>query len=156
MSDKSRLLPIIGFDPGISGAYAVLGHDGELTDDFPVMNGEIHAPELARIVRLHRPRFAVVEHVHSMPKQGVASTFKFGRADGVLYGVLAALEVPTIKVGSHQWKRFFHLTGKPKDASRALAIKLYPSIANLNFKKHHGRADALLLARYLYETERFT
>jgi crossover junction endodeoxyribonuclease RuvC len=51
------------------------------------------------------------------------------------------------------WKRHAGLIGKEKDASRELAARLYPQ-ATLNLKKHHGRADALLLARYGWDRHR--
>jgi crossover junction endodeoxyribonuclease RuvC len=112
------------------------------------MGGRINAAEMARVIRALGPDLAIVELVHSMPKQGVASTFKFGTAFGTIIGVLAALEVPTHFVSPHVWKGFHRLNGKDKDAARALAIDFYPSLPGLNLKKHHGRADALLLAVY--------
>jgi len=87
-----------------------------------------------------------------MPKQGVASTFKFGRSYGTILGVLGALSIPTIRVRPQVWKHHFGLLRQPKDASRALAQRLYPDLQGLNLVKHHGRADALLLARFLLES----
>jgi hypothetical protein len=49
------------------------------------------------------------------------------------------------------WKRHFKL-GSDKEFSRALAVRLYPS-APLNLKKHADRAEALLMARWFYETQ---
>ena len=149
------LLPVMGFDPGLTGAFAIIAHDGVLLQDYPVMNKEIHAPELARLIRTHRPRHAIIEIVGSMPKQGVASTFTFGRAYGTVLGILGALEIPCTRTSPSQWKKFFHLTGKPKDAARALAVRLYPGVTDLSRKMDHNRADALLLARYLIETRKF-
>jgi Holliday junction resolvasome RuvABC endonuclease subunit len=153
---QDDLPPIIAFDPGVTGAFAVLDHDGATTIDIPVMHKEIIAPELARLVRLYSPKHAVIELVHSMPKQGVASTFTFARAYGTILGILAALEIPTLKTAPTQWKGFFRLNGKHKDAARSLAISLYPNLSEkLARKLDHNRADALLMARYLQETRRF-
>jgi len=156
MTPPPQPLPIIGFDPGITGAVAVLDlFDDVSLHDLPQANGELDPAALARLLLQfseHSHPRAIIENVHSMPKQGVASTFKFGRAYGTLLGVLGALQIPTTRVSPHTWKRHFNLLGKPKDASRALAQRLYPQLTTLNLKKHHGRADALLLARFLLET----
>jgi hypothetical protein len=42
--------------------------------------------------------------------------------------------------------------GTTKDSSVQRAVQLYPDAgAHLTLKKHHGRAEALLLARYFYD-----
>jgi crossover junction endodeoxyribonuclease RuvC len=42
------------------------------------------------------------------------------------------------------------LIGKDKDASRIIAVQLFPQMAmELKLKKYNGRAEALLLAEYL-------
>jgi hypothetical protein len=146
-------LPIAAFDPGLSGALAILGDFDEIhLHDFPQVNSELDPSALARLLRSYAPRRAIVEHVHSMPKQGVASTFKFGRSYGTILGVLGALSIPTTRVRPQTWKHHFGLLRQPKEASRALAVRLYPDLDGLHLKKHHGRADALLLARFLLES----
>jgi hypothetical protein len=54
------------------------------------------------------------------------------------------------------WKRAMKLVGKGKDTSRHKAMKLFPG-ADLRLKKHHDRAEALLMGEYLRrrEKERF-
>lgn len=40
--------------------------------------------------------------------------------------------------------------GKDKDGSRLVAMRLFPEASDrLHLKKHHGRADALLIAEFL-------
>lgn len=46
------------------------------------------------------------------------------------------------------WKKSFKLTGKDKESSRHLALKLFPKAA-ITRKGDHDRAEALLLAEYL-------
>src|SRR5207253_1693340 len=87
-----------------------------------------------------------VEDVHAMPKQGVVSSFGFGRSVGVVHGVLAALGYPSTRIAPEVWKRQMNLIGAVKDASRTRALKYFPR-APLDLKKHDGRAEALLLAR---------
>ena len=89
---------------------------------------------------------AVTENVNSMPGQGVASMFAMGKSYGILLGVLATLSIATHTVSPGKWKKFYAL-GKEKDQSRELAQRMWPD-APLNLKKHHNRAESLLLAKY--------
>ena len=157
---------IIGCDPGQSGCLAMLA-DGEPAGfiDMPTMprkaggfevNGAALAAKLRGELMNHRGAFvlAVVEQVSSMPKQGLASTFRFGQSDGILRGVLATLGIGFVEVHPVKWKGHFGLKGQEKDAARALAIRRFPSVAEqLARKKDCGRADALLIALWAANTE---
>jgi crossover junction endodeoxyribonuclease RuvC len=145
MTPRTNFMAI---DPGaISGAYAVFyGDDGHVDlGDLPVVDKQLDAGALGRIVRLAQPAYAVVEKVGSMPKQGVASTFKFGVAVGIIHGVLTALGVPLFYVTPQVWKRHHTLLGKDKEASRALAQRLFPVLPGLSRVRDQGRAEALLI-----------
>lgn len=157
---------VLGCDPGQSGAIAVLA-DGEPTGfiDMPTMprkaggfevNAASLAAQLRGILQQHRGAYvmAVVEQVGSMPRQGLASTFRFGQSDGILRGVLAALGIGYITVSPVKWKNHYGLTGQVKDAARTLAIRRFPNVADeLARKKDGGRADALLIALWAHGTE---
>ena len=92
---------------------------------------------------------AAVELNHSMPKQGVSSTFLLGRGMGMWEGLLAALRIPYQLIPPQRWKAaMLYGMGKEKDASRIAAQRLFPN-ADLSLRKYHGRGDALLLAAYL-------
>jgi len=139
---------IIGIDPGLSGAVGVLDHNGTTAVfDMPVADRSVSGRLLWLALKDRHIALAVVEKVGSMPGQGVASTFRFGRAAGVVDGVLGALGVPTQYVSPAVWKRHFGLLKKPKDASRLIALERFPHCADeLKRKKDHGRAEALLIA----------
>lgn len=141
---------IIGIDPGsVSAAYGLIDTNSNraIVDDVPVLDKQVNAAEFARLLRKLRPNVAVIELVAAMPKQGVASTFKFGLGCGILRGVLAALEIPMIQVTPAKWKRAFGLTSD-KEKCRAFAIRQFPAVAGLGRKRDVGRAEALLLAHY--------
>jgi crossover junction endodeoxyribonuclease RuvC len=147
---------ILAIDPGVNGAFAVLTPDKALYDmgELPRFQKALSAVELAAIFSMHKPRLAVIERVASMPGQGVASTFTFGCAFGVCIGVAAGSGAPVALVAPGRWKAHFRLLRQPKDASRELAIRLYPAAASsLRLKKHVGRADAILLARFALDME---
>jgi hypothetical protein len=86
------------------------------------------------------------------PSPGVTSSFNFGAGFGIWKGVLAGLQIPVTLVHPATWKAaMLRDMPKGKGASILRAKQLYPGAAgSLNLKKHHGRADALLLAHYLW------
>jgi hypothetical protein len=77
--------------------------------------------------------------------------FSFGDSYGVCRAVITCLNLRTTLVSPAAWKRHFKLD-KDKESSRAMAIRLFPE-APLNLKKHADRAEALLMARYLWEIQ---
>jgi crossover junction endodeoxyribonuclease RuvC len=140
----------MGVDPGSSGAIAF--YFPELPQkiavvDVPLMNGEVDAAALADLIKGYKPIMAIIEHVGPMPKQGVSSTFKFGVAYGLVRGAVAALHIPMVLVTPQRWKKYFRLTAE-KEQARALAIMTWPASEHFRLKKHHGRAEAALLAKY--------
>ena len=142
---------ILGVDPGLSGAIAFYFPSEPSTVsvfDMPVADGAVSAPEVARILEQFRPDCAIIEMVGARPGQGVSSMFKFGRAFGTVIGVVGALKVPTHYAASTKWKRYYSLTSD-KEESRAKALHLWPKCSeSFSKKKHDGRAEAALLARY--------
>jgi crossover junction endodeoxyribonuclease RuvC len=140
---------IMGADPGHSGAISFyLPDHPELVsvEDLPIVAGAIDVATLADLIRQMRPNRAVIERVASMPKQGVASTFKFGAAYGALLGVVGALTIPSTLVAATKWKRELGLSAD-KEEARALALRTWPARSELfKRKKDHGRAEAALLA----------
>lgn len=116
----------------------------------PVAGKELDLGQIRDIVHQTQPRLAVVEKVGSMPGQGVASTFKFGKGYGSILGILAALDVPTELVTPQRWKGKV-LAGTPKDKNAAIAYcrRVFPTVDLVlpNCRKpHDGMADALCLA----------
>ena len=100
----------------------------------------------------YMPDTAIIEQVSAMPKQGATSGFRFGMGVGLIRGVLAGARIPIIQVPATKWKRFYNLNSD-KEKSRALAIRLFPHVSGLALKRHHGRAEALLIANYLRTTK---
>ena len=157
-------MKIIGIDPGLSGAIAILENNKVLSlFDVPVMSeGKKNKRQLnsALLVNLLKQNIAsdedvaiVVEQVNAMPGQGVTSMFNFGQTFGAIKGICAALEFPIFFVRPSKWKKHFELINSSKDASRTKAIEMYPSISNqLSKKKDVNKSDAILIARFYSET----
>lgn len=148
----------IGIDPGLSGALAVLA-DGEALEvhDMPTRKvgdwNEVDAARLTAMLRGIRGGHvgayvsACIEKVGARPGDGGTSAFRFGETYGRICGVLESLGIGYDRVVPHSWKRHYALTGCDKDASRQLALKRFPRMADrLARKKDDGRAEALLIA----------
>ena len=157
-------MKIIGIDPGLSGAIAVL-QDNKVEEifDVPVMtDGKKNKRQLnsAQLVKLLKDNIKdneeiaiVVEQVNAMPGQGVTSMFNFGQTFGAIKGICAALNLPIFFVRPAKWKKHFDLIKSSKDASRTKAIEMYPSISDkLSKKKDVNKSDAILIARFYSET----
>jgi hypothetical protein len=149
---------IVGIDPGLSGAIAVLAADGALVAlcDTPVLTlkvarGTKQCYDIPGLVALLSPyagtgRHVVIEESQAMPGQGVRSMFTCGYGYGLWLGILAALRIPYTPIRPVVWKKAFSL-GKDKEQARLRAMQLFPA-ADLRLKRHHGRAEALLLASW--------
>lgn len=152
---------VVGVDPGLTGALAFLyGNEFYRVVDIPVMgNGkgsakvknQVNGAALANIfqtIGLPLSEITVyLEAVAAMPQQGVSSVFSFGDTFGCIRGVVQALGLSMTLVRPTVWKKYHGLIGAPDDAARTKAQLLYPA-APLELKKHHNRAEALLIARY--------
>lgn len=167
---------ILGIDPGATGAIAILA-DGQCVGfiDMPIVpretsgsevNGKALAASLRGVMQQHPGAMflAVMERVCAMPSlpdatgkrrsMGTQSAMNFGESFGIIKGVLAALGISYSLVHPQTWKRRLALTGKEKDAARALALATFPGAAqNLQRKKDIGRADALCIAHWAELTE---
>lgn len=147
---------ILGIDPGLSGAVALLDGDNVvLLEDTPVVKfsearikQRVDGTLLAELLRPYadRIKLAVVEKVGARPGEAASGAFSFGYTSGCIAGVLGAMQVPIVTPSPAAWKRALHL-GSDKDLSRSRAIELFPTLASrLNRKKDHDRAEAVLLA----------
>ena len=145
----------LGIDPGITGAWAALDTHGDYVacGDMPTHEGRVVASALrSSLLDAISPidgACIVIEKVHAMPGQGVTSMFNFGHSCGVVAAVAEMLPYPVSFVTPQSWKKFHGLIGTTKIASLLKARLLWPD-APLKLAKHHGRADALLLASYWF------
>jgi hypothetical protein len=139
-------------DPGSVHAAIAVFHDHTpvFVDDIRTVNGMLDACAFAHALEDMKVERLVIENVHAMPKQGLSSTFKFGKGVGIIYGVAGALRLPVTLVTPNQWKSF-HSLRSDKEASRALAIRKWPEHNRyLDRKKDADRAEALLIGDWYY------
>ena len=150
----------IGIDPGLSGALSFFLTSGMMllgVKDMPVMSSitgkgrVVDVLELAIIMEPFRGwvSHCVIERVGSMPTDGVASAFKFGKNAMAPEALAQAYRMPVVFPTPGMWKKKAGLLKKDKGASLTMAKSLFPEKADLfKLKKHEGRAEAVLIAMF--------
>ncbi|KAL5766235.1 hypothetical protein ACOSP7_016852 [Xanthoceras sorbifolium] len=158
---------VLGIDPDISGALAVLKTDhsapsaAQVFDSphLPVLiSGKVRkrldAKSIVILLRdLDAPvgTTAYIEQSIPYPKDGKQGWWSGGFGYGLWIGILVASGFSVVPVPSFTWKNEFKLFGGTctKDDSRRVASSIFPSLSSrLLRKKDHGRAEALLIAAY--------
>lgn len=140
----------IGIDPGKSGAIAVITKDKQIVE-----LASFSKEEYLRILRHYGELDSVccLEHVASMPGQGVASTFAFGENFGWIQGVMEAMHCSYQLVRPRVWKKDFSLNDS-KQLSTEACRRLFPDAGDRlhktpkSKKDDDGLAEALLMAEY--------
>jgi crossover junction endodeoxyribonuclease RuvC len=147
---------ILGIDPGLDGAIAVLTEAGELVaiHDMPTLldgakgRRAVNPALFASIVRSTHATRAYCELIGPRPTDGTTGAFGFGRTRGIIEGVLAAAGIPLEMIAPPVWKRVSSIApGKEnKDSARSVAISRWPSEAALFARKCDcDRAEAALI-----------
>lgn len=154
--EKTRGKIVMGIDPGLTGAIAAIDADAGEAEVWPMptltkqvgksRRKVLNMPRLTAIIANVDPYLVLIEEVHSMPKQGVASTFSFGRAFGLVEGVCAGMQLSYMMVKPQDWKRFHGLKAKGKDEAVEFAGRMFPEVDFGNKGQMSGTADALLIA----------
>jgi len=167
---------LIGIDPGVSGAIAVVGGGQVACYEMPAV--EINGKRRVDPAGLHGVLagilaagdcMAVLEHVQGVQGTGATSAFSFGRSFGIVEGVLAGMAIPHTLVRPQVWTKALGLAGmaiphtlvrpqvwtkalgvsRDKGSHRAAAARLWPKHADLFSRvKDDGRADAALLCHW--------
>lgn len=146
---------IIGIDPGVTGALGVITDVSCDVMDTPVFEKmkakertTYNVREMYDALWAEQPQLIVIEQLQPMGRNGSIANYQSGLGFAYWHMAAVALDVPIILVNPKKWKKAMGLTAN-KDDSRQRAIELFPALAtSLKLKKHHGRAEAILLAEY--------
>lgn len=137
----------IGIDPGLSGGAALLDEESKVikTINFKKSERDIHDWFVDDLIwDPCQKTKAIIEKVHSMPKQGVKSMFTFGQSYGFLRGLLIANRIAFLAITPRQWMSAQGcLTKGDKKVTYKRAQEMFPEI-----RVTHAIADALLIADY--------
>lgn len=146
---------ILAIDPGISGALAFYNTEHVRyieVFDMPILDGNVNPHEIMACIKHNKkPDVAIIEQVSPMPKEGVSSVWRFASAFTTAHVVVRMMNIPLIMVSPAKWKRAANLKGgkEGKEQARNRVIEMFPEHAlSFNLKKHHGRAEAAMLAVY--------
>jgi len=123
----------LGIDVGKNGGVVLLNENKNI-----IASSKMNEMFLFNILRNYNNIFAFVERVHSMPKQGVKSTFTFGYNLGFIIGVLQSHGVEYELIEPLAWKKYFSLIKKDKKESCKKALELD------NTLKCYGKRNGLL------------
>ncbi|MBG0795905.1 hypothetical protein IYY11_21335 [Methylocystis sp. H62] len=147
---------ILGIDPGLDGAIAVLTDGGDLLEihDMPTLldgakgRRAVNPALFATIIYSTHASRAYCELIGPRPTDGTTGAFGFGRTRGIIEGVLAAAGIPLELIAPPVWKRASNIApGKEnKDSARSVAISRWPSQAAIFARKCDcDRAEAALI-----------
>lgn len=144
---------ILGVDPGLGGGLALI--DPSKTEKprvfgMPVLTKKgtkkrhIDLESLKTLIDMyaHEIHFMVIEDVHSMPNQGVASMFTFGKVFGIVIGMVAGHGIPIHYAQPQVWKGLMGLSSNKKEAIQK-AFKMF-GLVDIN----DGMAEAALIAKF--------
>lgn len=145
----------IGVDPGKKGGIAFIYPEGCYgAYPMPETRNQVYKLLQELKTKYGATLIAAVELVHSMPKQGVASTFTFGKGCGEVLGILTALDAVIYEPTPQAWKKVMMAgTDKSKDAAIQVAENLFPDIQLVPKGcrvPNDGMAEALLLAEWCH------
>lgn len=148
------MVRILGIDPGAHGGFCFMDLDGQIE---PYAYNKLTPLDIAvKIIneKILAQMFgysiiAYIEQVHSMPHDGKASAFSFGKNFGIWLGILTALKIPYYEIPPAVWQSGLklRLRGKEyrekKKALKEIAQRWWPE-NNLTY----DTCDAVLIAEY--------
>jgi len=158
----------IGIDPGKGGGLAFLRegiHTSVKLLRFseigvaPMPDTETDIAELLEEWVVDEECCAVLEQVNAMPKQGVTSSFNFGRNYGFIRGCLISFGVPFQEAVPRKWMKGLGIRTRKKTETSSQWKNFLKGAA----QQHFGNAapkltlktcDALLIAEYCWRTNR--
>lgn len=149
----------LGFDPGKKGYMCLYNAGYSGYKHYPLFDGNRLNREMLEVLEKLSKTYtmmAVVEQVHSMPHQGVASTFSFGTNYGMLIGMLETLGIPYTTVTPGKWQKYIceavDKASNPKQMHYNAARRLFP---DMDFRRSErcktyddNKVDATLICEY--------
>ena len=162
------MIRVVGVDPGLDGAVAVLDlHQGgailHVTSVTPTptltltvrtrRRREYDVPAMWRLLvdaiapAAVRVALVAVEHQGPRPHECVVSSFRTGLGFGLWKGLVIAAQLPLTIVTPQVWRREYGLLGGGKQASVRCVLEQFPTYPAA-LGRHDGAADATLIAGF--------
>jgi hypothetical protein len=163
------MIRVLGIDPGLDGALAVLDLDqrGTVLHLLQV----IPTPTLTVTVNKKKRRdydvpgmwrliedaaypadvsvaMVGLEHQGPRPKEGVVSSYRTGHGYGLWRALIVAAQLPLAIVQPQAWRREFGLLRAGKQASVRAVMEGFPDYPS-SLSRHDGAAEATLIAAFV-------
>ena len=151
---------LMGIDPGNNGGICIIKNTENYLPEIifslrmPVVS--IYGKKIIDTLKIHsmlsqfKIDIAIIEKVHAMPRQGVTSSFQFGRSYGAIEGLCQILSSRIDYVAPVVWKKALGLDSS-KQASLDLARMKFGESNLWQKKSNDGIAEAALLCLFWLE-----
>ena len=148
---------IMGLDPGMSGGISIIETKKDKLPQIiyclkmPVVNmfGKkiVDIKLLYESISAFKIDISIIEKVHAMPRQGVTSSFQFGRSFGSLETLAYLLSQRVDYVAPAVWKKYLGVGSSKKDSLDMARLKFGKNEV-WEKKTNDGIAEASLLVLY--------
>ena len=151
---------ILGIDPGTSGGIAIVKVENKklptiiFGSKIPIVT--IYGKKIIDTKRVVSKLnnfsldIAIIEKVHAMPRQGVTSSFQFGRSFGSIETLSYLHSKRVDYVAPAVWKKFLGLGSTKKDSLDLARLK-FGDLEYWKFKGNDGIAEVALLTLFWIE-----
>lgn len=154
------MINYVGIDPGSKGAIAVIQSNGEVCIfDMPTLEELMKKTTGLRGCNGDRYRVAI-EQVHPLPGQSCIASFTYG--ENFLLAKLLGMcyNMSPVMVSPMRWKKHYGLKKEPNETKTEYkrksvdkARELFPQAEELLKYSKDGRAEALLIAKWLKDQD---
>ena len=147
----------MGIDPGNNGGICIIKNTENFLPEIifslrmPVVS--IYGKKIIDTLKIHsalsqfKIDVAIIEKVHAMPRQGVTSSFQFGRSFGAIETLAYLLSQRVDYVAPVVWKKYLGVGSSKKDSLDMARLK-FGENEIWNKKTNDGIAEASLLVLY--------
>ncbi|CAH8267340.1 unnamed protein product [Arabidopsis lyrata] len=160
---------IIGIDPTLSGALAVLKFDDKGSCSAQVYDTPRRQVVVQNIPRSRFKEKSMLELIRTLDvpsgtkafvakmilyeDDNIMAAYNAGLGYGLWTGILLTSNISVSSVAPSTWKKHFKLSIYSRDGGRKLALKMFPSLSSqLTRRRDYARANALLIAAYGHAT----
>ena len=147
----------MGIDPGSSGGIAIVEANNNTLPKIisaikmPIISlyGKkiIDTKKIYEKLKEYSIDIAIIEKVHAMPRQGVTSSFQFGRSFGTMEAISYICAKRVDYVAPAVWKKTLGLGSTKKDSLDLARLK-FGNLDYWRLKSNDGIAEAALLTLF--------
>ena len=150
-------MKILGIDPGSSGGISVVESRKNFLPKIltalrmPTVNiyGKkiVDVDKVSELLKNFNLDVTIIEKVHAMPRQGVTSSFQFGRSFGAIEALSYLYTKRVDYVAPAVWKKTLGLGTAKKDSLDMARLK-FGKLSYWDLKSNDGIAEASLLTLF--------